>query len=99
MMYAAHDAFTGPMQHEDNAALPLVKTLLGSEGWDASRRAIRKTEACGSALRTCCGHSTAHQSPSKPNSLHCFPHGQAHIPACVGAEVPAYLPVGRHAGV
>jgi len=92
---ALAESLTGHTGHEENAAVPLVETLLGSEGWDAFRRAIRKTEACGPTLRTCCGHSTAHQSPSRPKSLYCFPHGQAPVPARAGAVLPAHLPVGR----
>ena len=92
---ALAESLTGPMRHEENGALPLVETILGSEGWDAFRRAIRKTESCGPTLRTCCGHPTPHHSPSRPKSLHCFPHGRAPLPAGVGAEVPAYLPVRR----
>jgi hypothetical protein len=56
---ALAESLTGHMRHEDNARLPPVEALLGSEGWDAFRRAIRKTEACGQKLRTCCGRSTA----------------------------------------
>ena len=41
---ALAEGLTGHMRHEENAALPLIETFLGPGGWDASGRAIRKTQ-------------------------------------------------------
>lgn len=41
---ALAEGLTGHMRHEENAALPLIETFLGPEGWDAFGRAIRKTQ-------------------------------------------------------